>query len=161
MQSKLSAEHWQQLMQIQDNAGRTWLHTAVGTLQVNTVKHILQSLEPESRWLLLNILDKKGENPSDKSVSVNFGHVLLQNYSDFESILGVVFDMIEDSNRRLNLGKYLLCNLTKPEYLNFHKIYYSGDGGSSLIVSQYIWLLRAMLANLTPEQQLTLMRVVT
>ena len=60
-------------MQIQDNAGRTWLHTAVGTLQVNTVKHILQSLEPESRWLLLNILDKKGENPLDKFVSVDFG----------------------------------------------------------------------------------------
>ena len=94
VQSKLSAEHWQQLMQIQDNAGRTWLHTAVGTLQVNTVKHILQSLEPDSRLLLLIILDKKGKNPLDKSVSVDF---LLQNYSDFESILGVVFDLIEDS----------------------------------------------------------------
>ena len=158
VQSKLSAEHWQQLMQIQDNAGRTWLHTAVGTLQVNTVKHILQSLEPESRRLLLNIFDKKGKNPLDKSVSVDF---LLQNYSDFESILGVVFEIIEDSNRRLILVKSLLCNLTKPEYLNLHKIYYSGDGGSSLNKSQYIRLLRAMPANLTPEQQLTLMRVVT
>mgnify|MGYP001801869774 FL=1 len=29
-------------------------------------------LEPESRWLLLNILDKKGENPLDKSVSADF-----------------------------------------------------------------------------------------
>ena len=104
----------------------------------------LAVLRTESRWLLLNILDKKGEIPLDKSVSVHFGHILLQKYSDFESILGVVFDMIEDSNRRLILGKYLLCNLTKPEYLNFHKIYYSGDGGSSLIVSQYIRLLRVL-----------------